>query len=154
MKYCPNCGFQMEDNQVFCSNCGTKSAGVPRFCPQCGTQVQPDQVNCPNCGVYVPLTGANTNAYAYRSAPVQPVAAPAAQPAWVPPGKDKVIAIILCLFLGALGIHSFYLGENKKCIIRIVFCLLCGVSTIFALIDLIQMICDSYVWNSDGAFFS
>ncbi len=28
--------------------------------------------------------------------------------------KDKIVAAILALFLGTLGIHWFYLGDNRK----------------------------------------
>ncbi|MCX7953578.1 MAG: NINE protein [Bacteroidales bacterium] len=37
--------------------------------------------------------------------------------------KDQIIALLLCLFLGMLGIHSFYLGNKRKGIIQLVmFC--------------------------------
>ena len=34
--------------------------------------------------------------------------------------KQKLVAGLLGIFLGAWGIHQFYLGDNKKGIIRIV----------------------------------
>ena len=33
--------------------------------------------------------------------------------------KQKLVAGLLGIFLGAWGIHQFYLGDNKKGIIRI-----------------------------------
>ena len=33
--------------------------------------------------------------------------------------KDKKIAILLCFFLGTLGVHRFYLGETGKGILYI-----------------------------------
>ncbi|MBV8327184.1 TM2 domain-containing protein [Chryseobacterium sp.] len=36
--------------------------------------------------------------------------------------KSKFTAVILALFLGGLGIHRFYLGQNIKGILYLVFC--------------------------------
>ncbi|MGU3374655.1 TM2 domain-containing protein [Chryseobacterium sp. M5A1_1a] len=36
--------------------------------------------------------------------------------------KSKFTAIILALFLGGLGIHRFYLGQNIKGILYLLFC--------------------------------
>lgn len=36
--------------------------------------------------------------------------------------KSKSTAIILALFLGGLGVHQFYLGNNIKGIIYLLFC--------------------------------
>jgi hypothetical protein len=37
--------------------------------------------------------------------------------------RVQMTALILCLFLGFLGVHSFYLGNIKKGIIQLVMCL-------------------------------
>src|SRR4051812_37472868 len=45
-----------------------------------------------------------------------------------PPGhqpKQKMVAGILAILLGGLGIHSFYLGNTKKGVIQILSNLLC-----------------------------
>ncbi|HEY9703824.1 MAG TPA: TM2 domain-containing protein [Allocoleopsis sp.] len=36
--------------------------------------------------------------------------------------KSKGAAIVLCFFLGGLGIHKFYLGETVPGILYLVFC--------------------------------
>lgn len=36
--------------------------------------------------------------------------------------KSKTTAIILALFLGGLGIHQFYLGNNLRGLIYLIFC--------------------------------
>ncbi len=36
--------------------------------------------------------------------------------------KDKSIAVILAFFLGGLGIHQFYLGNNSRGILYLLFC--------------------------------
>ncbi|MBQ8367190.1 MAG: NINE protein [Alistipes sp.] len=36
--------------------------------------------------------------------------------------KDKTTALILCLFLGGIGVHKFYLGQTAWGILYILFC--------------------------------
>ncbi len=50
------------------------------------------------------------------------------------PPKSKLVAILLCIFLGGLGIHRFYLGYTLIGIIQLLTIGGCG---IWALIDLI-----------------
>ena len=49
---------------------------------------------------------------------------------------NKGIYIMLCLFLGGLGIHKFYAGKWLAGILYALFCWT-GLSVVFALIDLI-----------------
>lgn len=37
-------------------------------------------------------------------------------------GKERVVAILLAVFLGVFGVHRFYLGELKKGALYLVFC--------------------------------
>ena len=53
--------------------------------------------------------------------------------------KSKTTAIILCLFLGAFGIHKFYLGQIGKGIIYILFCWT-YIPALLALIEGIQIL--------------
>lgn len=61
--------------------------------------------------------------------------------------KKFVVAILLCLFLGAYGAHRFYVGEKKTAFIMlalglvgfITFGLTSLVSAVWALYDLIQI---------------
>jgi TM2 domain-containing membrane protein YozV len=52
-------------------------------------------------------------------------------------GKSQVIALILCLLVGGLGIHRFYLGYTWQGIVQLLTLGLCGIWT---LIDLIRII--------------
>ncbi|NLB65836.1 MAG: TM2 domain-containing protein [Lentisphaerae bacterium] len=59
---------------------------------------------------------------------------PAVTPAPSPPpvtgkGKDKVVAGILGILLGALGIHKFYLGYTKEGVIMLLVSLVGGIFT-------------------------
>ena len=131
--FCKACGQQINDSQAICLNCGVKVGDGNKYCANCGKPVNPEATVCLNCGVAIQKEIEKKKE-------------------WIPAGKDKITAIILCLFLGAIGIHNFYFGETKKGIIKIVFCLLFGISAILALVDLIKMITDSYVVDPNKAF--
>ena len=87
--YCRNCGNSMDISQPVCTRCGSNRGAGNSFCPACGWRHGPNDENCPNCGC-----GLKT------------------QPA--PTGKSKLAAGLLGIFLGALGIHKFYLGYTGK----------------------------------------
>jgi TM2 domain-containing membrane protein YozV len=55
--------------------------------------------------------------------------------------KEKVVAILLCFFLGGFGIHKFYLGQTGYGIIYLLFCwtLIPGIVAFFELLMLISM---------------
>ena len=52
-------------------------------------------------------------------------------------GKSQVIALILCIVVGGLGIHRFYLGYTWQGIVQLLTAGACGIWT---LIDLIRII--------------
>ncbi|HIK36901.1 MAG: NINE protein [Geminocystis sp.] len=52
--------------------------------------------------------------------------------------RNRVIAILLTLFLGALGIHKFYLGENMAGVLYLIFCWT-GIPAILSIFDLIGL---------------
>jgi hypothetical protein len=58
-------------------------------------------------------------------------------PAAAASGKSQVIALILCLAVGGIGIHRFYLGYTWQGIVQLLTLGGCG---IWALIDLIRII--------------
>lgn len=82
------------------------------FCNCCGKEVSIEAVSCPNCG----------------------------HPANVSP-KSKVTGILLCLFLGGLGVHRFYTGKIVTGILQL---LTLGGLGIWALIDLVMLICGKF----------
>lgn len=53
MKYCENCGAQLDDNDVFCPECGSAQHDGVRFCEQCGAAIEPGEVFCSECGAEV-----------------------------------------------------------------------------------------------------
>ena len=52
--------------------------------------------------------------------------------------KNRGTAIVLCIFLGAIGIHRFYLGKTTTGFIYLVFCFTL-IPAFFAFIDLIGL---------------
>jgi len=54
--------------------------------------------------------------------------------------KSKTTAILLCLFLGGIGVHRFYLGYTKYGVIQL---LTLGGIGIWSLIDLVRLITGS-----------
>ena len=68
--------------------------------------------------------------------------------------KSKMVAGLLAIFLGALGVHKFYLGYTKEAVITLVVSLLTfGVgATIFEIIGIIEGII--YLTKSEEDFQS
>ncbi len=51
-------------------------------------------------------------------------------------GGNQIVALVLCFFLGFLGVHSFYLGNTKKGVWQLVLFLV-GILTSFFLIGFV-----------------
>lgn len=66
--------------------------------------------------------------------------------------KDKVVAGLLAIFLGPLGIHKFYLGYTKEGVIMLLISLFtCGIgATVIEVIALIEGIV--YLTKTDEEF--
>ncbi len=119
----------MNDNQAICLKCGVKTGVGTAFCANCGNALPENADVCLNCGVAVKKAEGDLG------------------------GKDKIVIILVCLFLGGIGIHNFMMGETKKGVVKIVLSLcLAGVGGILALIDLIKIIMDKYVVDPEKFF--
>jgi len=93
--------------------------GNTKFCPKCGGNMSVNAEACPACGAPQPGTT--------PSAEVSP--------------KGFVPALVLCILLGGLGVHRFYLGKPISGIFMI---LTLGGFGIWALIDLIRIAVGSF----------
>ena len=81
------------------------------------------------------------------------------QPGYGYAQKSKIVAGLLGLFLGGLGVHNFYLGYTGKAVAQLLLTLigwiiLIGpiISGIWALIEAVLILCSSYGsnWHRDG----
>ncbi|MBO5332940.1 MAG: TM2 domain-containing protein [Clostridia bacterium] len=126
--FCKNCGQPLNPNQAICLNCGVKVGDGTTFCANCGNPVQPGAEVCMSCGFAVKKAGSDLA------------------------GKDKLTMILICLFLGGIGIHNFMMGETKKGVVKIVATFCCGLGGILALIDLIKIATDKYEVDPEKLF--
>ena len=61
MKTCPNCGAQIDDNSLFCTECG-KQIPQGNVCPHCGASVSDGDAFCQSCGRNVSNGSSTPNA--------------------------------------------------------------------------------------------
>ncbi len=50
MKYCKNCGAELNENAAVCTKCGVLVGDGNKFCPNCGAKPDPLAVICVKCG--------------------------------------------------------------------------------------------------------
>lgn len=101
------------------------------YCKNCGKEITDNVSYCPTCGV---STGA-----APQAAAQQPVINVVNNNTNVNKGfgyihKKKWLAFFLCLFLGYLGVHRFYVGKVGTGIIWLFTCGFFGLGWILDLI--------------------
>lgn len=129
--FCKNCGKEINENQAVCLNCGVKAGEGKAFCSNCGKEIDGNAEVCLNCGVALKKSINNKDMLN---------------------GQDKTVMILICLFLGGLGIHNFMMGETKKGITKIILSFCCGIGGILALIDLVKICMDKYEINPEKLF--
>lgn len=47
---CSNCGAQLDNDALFCTECGTKQEPQKKICTQCGAEIDDDSIFCAECG--------------------------------------------------------------------------------------------------------
>ena len=129
--FCRNCGNEMDPQAAICVKCGVPAGQGQNFCPHCGAASAPGAAVCTQCGV----------AFA------QPVPAGAQ--------KSKMAAGLLGIFLGAFGVHNFYLGYTGKAVAQLLISVLsCGflavASEIWGLVEGIQILTGSIATDAKG----
>ena len=142
--FCRNCGSEMHEEAVVCVKCGVPKGSGNKFCDKCGAESHPDAVVCINCGCSFGTPTVN-NAQTQNNQPVVDQ-------------KSKLIAGLLGIFLGALGVHNFYLGFTKKAVTQLVITLagsfVCGigpvVSGVWGLVEGIQILSSNNKTDADG----
>lgn len=99
-----------------------------KFCYKCGKEIFKEAEICPECGCRQHDIDclANVNA-------------------------RGIITLLLCIFLGTLGIHRFYVGKTGSAIAMLLITVLLGwiligvaITGIWSFIDLITIICGNF----------
>lgn len=100
--YCANCGEKVTEEE---SNSFTEGANSTskekktKYCSNCGSLIDDDRIICPFCGrstKSAPKASYTTNSYSNSYNNNE---------------RNNVVAGLLAIFLGTLGIHKFYLGD-------------------------------------------
>lgn len=113
--YCSHCGQKANDQDKYCSFCGEELLPILNHCPNCGEEIDVSMKYCKHCGYELPSV--------YKQARSH---------------KSKIVAGILGIFIGGLGIHNFYIGETSKGVIQL--CLYFGGIFTFGLTSIIASI--------------
>ena len=98
------------------------------FCSNCGTQLDDKAVVCVKCGAPTPNFTVQSAAGSQRAGVIAE-------------GYDWMTTLLLCIFVGGLGIHSFY---TRKTTIAIVQLFTLGGCGIWVLVDLIMIVTDNF----------
>ena len=111
---------------------------IQHLCPSCGRQFTTEQlsvnVKCPYCGKEFSPAFNQGYQQGYSNASGGNIFDCG------PSGRSRGVAALLAIFLGALGIHYFYLGKNTAGIVFLIIAILsCGVlAAITSVLALVQ----------------
>ena len=144
---CKNCSTNYDDNAPYCPYCG-----APNDMTHGSRQSQNEYYN-PNAqqgGQYYYNGQPNTQQPNYQ---YQQDMNYNPQQMNTEPTKEKIVAGLLAILIGTLGIHKFYLGYTKSGIIMLLVSLLTfGIGApVMAVISLIEGIL--YLTKSDAEFY-
>ena len=98
------------------------------FCSKCGHKIHEEAVICIHCGCSIINTNSSFNSKR----------------------KEGLVVLLLCFFLGYLGVHRFYTGHTTIGIVQLLTLGGCGIWT---LIDFILIILGQFK-DSDGNVIS
>lgn len=122
---CASCGKTLNQNQRFCTGCGTQVSSVPisqpapltdgNGCVTCGKPLKSNQRFCDVCGS--PVSAAATGLLDKNE------------------GKSKVAAALLAFFFGMFGVHNFYLCYTGKAVTQLILTIL-GIVLSFIIIGI------------------
>ncbi len=117
--FCRNCSKEIADRAEICIHCGAKPLSGNKYCQNCGGEVNPNAEICVKCGVRL---------------------------ARGKEGKDWLVALLLSVLLGGLGVDRFYLGYIGLGVLKLITL---GGFGIWWLIDLI-LIASNKLPDSEG----
>lgn len=97
------------------------------YCKNCGSEIADKAVICVNCGVATAQANSGDKNCNCESEGISP--------------KSGVVALLLCIFLGTIGVHRFFVGKVGTGILMI---LTFGGFGIWVLIDLIMIVMSKF----------
>jgi len=123
--YCRNCGNQVADQAIACVACGSAPLVGNRHCQFCGAETQPQAFVCVKCGVRL------------SNAPQV--------------GRSQLVAGLLGIFLGGLGVHRFYLGYTAIGVAQLFVTLAtCGLGAVWGFIEGILLLTGALNTDAEG----
>lgn len=124
--FCRNCGNKMDDMADVCVACGSKRNKGKNYCPNCGEKTNAQADYCIKCGVKLNNV-LNLNSIEGTNGE-----------------KSKILAGLLGIFFGALGVHRFYLGYIGIGLVQLILTFItCGISSLWGFIEGILILCDT-----------
>lgn len=78
-----------------------------KYCKYCGEIIDSDSIICPKCGKQVEIPAS----VEINSTPQPTANNIIINPSIIVSPKNKIVALILAILLGGLGIHRFYVGK-------------------------------------------
>lgn len=121
---CPKCGAPMENNR--CEYCGYKE------------EVPSSREEVPSSSTTVPPQATQPRPQPQTVIHHQTAPNPAPR---VASRKNKLVALLLCIFLGYLGVHRFYVGKTGT---GILYLLTGGLAGIGWIVDIITIATGSF----------
>ena len=107
-KFSPNCGTTLMPSGSHAAPTQNKSRKTTQadskitVCPYCSEPILKSAIKCKHCGEF--LDASMRPAGTVRRG-----------------DKNKIVAALLALFLGGIGIHKFYLGQSGQGIVYLLF---------------------------------
>ena len=128
-----------------CKNCGNTYADELGVCPSCGTPVESKATDAqqPNFQQQGYQNAYNPNGYQ--------AGAPVYNQNMVMQPRSRIAAGLLGVFLGAWGVHNFYLGFTSKAVTQILVTVVtCGIGGLWGFIEGIMILAGSINTDADG----
>ena len=127
-KFCAHCGTSLDEGTKFCQNCGSNCEAVS------AKEAEAPQMNATMVNNPAPTVSMTSEAV---------------------PGTSRVVAGLLGLFFGSLGVHNFYLGRTGRAVaqllITVLSCfLLSFISGIWGFIESILILCGNVQVDGNG----
>jgi TM2 domain-containing membrane protein YozV len=124
------------------------------YCQKCGKEISDQASFCPGCGQPVNAPGASSSSSSSSSSSGSTSSARVAS---LEPGyradkqvstKSRLATLLLCFFLGGIGVHRFYVGKVGTGV-AMIFTL--GGLGIWVLVDFIMIIVGNFK-DADGRY--